>query len=139
MASFRLWTRAGGGSPRLLQTPEERCYLVVFGLGGALSSRRRAFASIYISVALSYLGVGLVAPLISIVLFNHGIDSFQVGLVGTTTFAAFTIASFPIGAATDRIGTRPILISGLIVYGASILLFAFIKDIWLFFVMRFIE
>ena len=104
-----------------------------------MSSRRNAFASIYVSVALSYLGVGLVAPLISIVLFKHGIDSFQVGLVGTTTFAAFTIASFPVGTATDRFGTKPILIGGLIVYGVAILLFAFIQDIWLFFVMRFIE
>jgi len=122
-----------------LQTLRQRWYLLVFGLGGALSSRRKAFASIYISVALSYLGVGLVAPLISIVLFQHGIDSFQVGLVGTTTFAAFTVASFPIGTATDRVGTKPILICGLVLYGVSILLFAFIKDIGLFFLMRAIE
>jgi MFS family permease len=107
-------------------------------LGGSLS-RTKAFWAIYISVGVSYLGVGLVAPLISIVLSERGADTFVVGLVGTTMFAAFTVASFPIGKATDRIGPKPILIAGLVVYGVSILLFAFIQDIVLFFVVRAIE
>ncbi len=95
--------------------------------------------AIYISVAISYLGVGLVAPLIAIVLSEHGADSFIVGLVGTTMFAFFTLASFPIGKTTDLIGPKPILIGGLIVYGLAILMFAFIQNVWLFFVVRAIE
>ncbi len=102
-------------------------------------SREKAFLAIYISVAISYLGVGLVAPLISIVLAEHGANSVIVGLVGTTMFAAFTLASYPIGAWIDRIGAKPVLIGGLVVYGVSLLLFAFINSIALFFVMRFIE
>jgi len=102
-------------------------------------SQSRAFWAIYISVAVSYLGVGLVAPLIAIVLSEHGADSFMVGLVGTTMFAALTLASFPIGAMTDRIGPKPILIFGLILYGFSILLFALMQATWLFFLARAIE
>ena len=102
-------------------------------------SNKRAFGAIYLSVAMSYLGVGLVAPLIAIVLSEHGASSFIVGLVGTTTFAAFTISSFPIGRATDRFGAKPILIAGLVVYGVSILLFALIGSVWLFFTIRAIE
>ena len=102
-------------------------------------SRAKAFLAIYVSVAISYLGVGLVAPLISIVLAEHGADSFVVGLVGTTMFAAFTLASFPIGTLVDRHGPKPILIGGLIVYGLSLLLFAFIDSVPLFFLVRFIE
>jgi MFS family permease len=102
-------------------------------------SQAKAFLTIYISVAISYLGVGLVAPLIAIVLDQHGESSFVVGLIGTTMFAAFTLTSFPIGALTDRIGPKPILIGGLIVYGAAIALFAMIHATWLFFVARFIE
>ncbi|MCI0484986.1 MAG: MFS transporter [Blastocatellia bacterium] len=102
-------------------------------------SRTKAFSAIYTSVAISYLGVGLVAPLIAIVLSEHGADSFMVGLVGTTMFAAFTLASFPIGTAIDRLGAKPLLVAGLAVYGVSILLFAFIQDIKLFFIMRAIE
>lgn len=102
-------------------------------------SKQRAFAAIYISVAISYLGVGLVAPLISIVLAEHGADSVMVGLVGTTMFAAFTLASFPVGAMVDRFGPKPILIIGLIVYGVSLMLFAFINSTWLFFIVRAIE
>jgi len=107
-------------------------------LGGKLS-QSRAFWAIYISVAISYLGVGLVAPLIAIVLSEHGADSFVVGLVGTTMFAALTIASFPIGALTDRIGPKPILIFGLALYGFSILLFALMQTTWIFFLARAIE
>jgi MFS family permease len=102
-------------------------------------SKERAFWAIYISVAISYLGVGLVAPLISIVLAEHGADSLIVGLVGTTMFAAFTLASFPIGAAVDRFGPKPILIAGLVVYGVSLMLFAFINSTLLFFIVRAVE
>jgi MFS family permease len=102
-------------------------------------SDSRAFSAIYLSIALSYLGVGLVAPLIPILLAGHGENSLIVGLIGTTMFTAFTIASFPVGAATDRFGPKLILIGGLIVYGAAILLFAFIKVTWLFFAVRAIE
>jgi MFS family permease len=102
-------------------------------------SQAKGFWAIYTSVAISYLGVGLVAPLIAIVLSQHGADSFVVGLVGTTMFAAFTLASFPAGAITDRIGPKPVLVAGLIVYGVSIILFAMIDDTWLFFTVRFVE
>ncbi|MFY9554790.1 MAG: MFS transporter [Blastocatellia bacterium] len=102
-------------------------------------SDSKAFWAIYLSIGLSYLGVGLVAPLIAIVLAGHGENSFIVGLIGTTMFAAFTAASFPVGAATDRIGPKPVLVGGLLVYGVAILLFAFIKVTWLFFVVRAVE
>ena len=102
-------------------------------------SHRRAFQAIYLSVAISYLGVGLVAPLIAVVLSQHGAGSFVVGLVGTTMFAAFTISSFPIGRLIDGIGPKPVLIAGLLVYGVSILLFAKISNVALFFVVRGVE
>ncbi|MEK6289360.1 MAG: MFS transporter [Acidobacteriota bacterium] len=102
-------------------------------------SDSKAFSAIYLSIGLSYLGVGLVAPLIPILLAGHGENSFMVGLIGSTMFTAFTLASFPVGAATDRIGPKPMLVGGLIVYGVAILLFAFIKVTWLFFAVRAIE
>src|SRR4030095_15691809 len=102
-------------------------------------SDSKAFSAIYLSVGLSYLGVGLVAPLIPILLGEHGENSFLVGLIGSTMFAAFTLASFPVGALTDRIGPKPVLLGGLMVYGIAILLFAFINQTSLFFVVRAIE
>lgn len=102
-------------------------------------SDSRAFPAIYLSIGLSYLGVGLVAPLIPILLAGHGENSLIVGLIGSTMFTAFTLASFPVGAATDRIGPKPMLIAGLTVYGTAILLFAFIKVTWLFFAVRAVE
>src|SRR5438128_6718039 len=106
-----------------------------FCSGGHLSDQK-PFYAIYLSIALSYLGVGLVAPLIAIVLTEHGENSFIVGLIGTTMFTAFTVATFPIGAATDRFGPKRILILGLTVYGVAIFLFAFIRVTWLFFIVR---
>lgn len=106
--------------------------------GGSLS-QSKAFLAIYTSVFISYLGVGLVAPLIALVLREHNENSFMIGLIGTTMFTTFTLASFPIGTATDRIGPKPILIGGLILYGASIALFAFNLSTGLFFLARAIE
>ncbi|MEW6127584.1 MAG: MFS transporter [Acidobacteriota bacterium] len=102
-------------------------------------SKERAFLAIYISIAISYLGVGLVAPLISIVLAEHGANSVIVGLVGTTMFTAFTLASFPLGHWIDRRGAKLFLIWGLVVYGVSLAFFAFTNSIALFFILRFIE
>jgi MFS family permease len=109
-----------------------------FAFGGTLSDSK-AFSAIYLSIGLSYLGVGLVAPLIAIVLSEHGENSLLVGLIGSTMFTAFTIASFPVGALTDRLGPKPVLVAGLIVYGVAILMFAFIRVTWLFFLVRAIE
>lgn len=102
-------------------------------------SDSKIFSVINLSIGLSYLGVGLVAPLIAIVLTERGENSFIVGLIGTTMFTAFTAASFPIGALTDRIGPKRVLVCGLTVYGAAILLFAFIRVTWLFFAVRALE
>lgn len=107
-------------------------------MGGSLS-QSKAFGAIYLSVAISYLGVGLVAPLIAVVLDKHGENSFVVGLIATTMFATFTLSSFPIGAATDRFGPKPILVGGLIIYGASIALFSLNLTTGLFFLARAIE
>src|SRR6185503_17312876 len=114
------------------------CYFLAFEFGGILSDSK-AFSAIYLSIGLSYLGVGLVAPLIAVVLSQHGENSLLVGLIGSTMFTAFTLASFPVGAATDRFGPKPVLVAGLIVYGVAILLFAFIRTTWLFFLVRAIE
>jgi MFS family permease len=54
-------------------------------------------------------------------------------------FTFFTLAAFPIGYITDRVGTKPVLTAGLIVYGTAIFLFAQIRPIWLFFAIRAIE
>src|SRR5262249_48375487 len=108
------------------------------GTGESLSGSK-AFWAIYLCVGISYLGVGLVAPLIAIVLAGRGENSLTVGLIGTTTFAAFTLASFPLGTLTDRFGPKTILIWGLVVYGVSILAFAFIRGTYLFFLVRAVE
>ena len=102
-------------------------------------SQSKAFLAIYTSIAISYLGVGLVAPLIALVLHEHNENSFVIGLIGTTMFTTFTLASFPIGAATDRFGPKPILIGGLIIYGGAIALFALKLSTGLFFLARAIE
>jgi MFS family permease len=60
-------------------------------------------------------------------------------LIGTTMFTAFTLSSFPVGAATDRFGPKPILVGGLILYGAAISLFSLKLTTPLFFAVRAIE
>ena len=102
-------------------------------------SQTKVFGAIYLSVAISYVGVGLVAPLIAKVLSEHGESSFIVGLIGTTMFSTFTLASFPIGALVDRIGPKPVLVGGLILYGTCIAMFAFPLTTLLFFVVRAVE
>lgn len=102
-------------------------------------SQTRVFGAIYLSVAISYVGVGLVTPLIATVLSKHGESSFIVGLIGSTMFTTFTLAAFPIGALVDRIGPKPVLVGGLILYGTCIAMFAFPLTTGLFFAVRAVE
>lgn len=102
-------------------------------------SKGKALWVIYASVVISYLGVGLVAPLISLVLSSRGVDSAVIGLVGTTMFAAFTLATFPAGAACDRFGPKRMLMLGLGLYGVGIFCWTVIDAVWLFFVIRAFE
>ena len=94
---------------------------------------------IYISIAVVSLGIGIVMPLIPLIIRESGASTFMVGLAATLMGLSFAISSFPIGKRIDNAGSKKIIISGLVIYGLSLLALPHFNNIIAFCVIRMIE
>lgn len=100
---------------------------------------QRELYILYISIAVASLGIGIVVPLIPLIIKESGASTFMVGLAATLMALSFALASFPIGRIIDKIGTKKILIFGLIIYSIPILAFPYFNNIIMFSILRIIE
>ena len=90
-------------------------------------------------VFLEWLGAGAIIPLFPLFLKNHGASPSLIGLTMSAFFLAGLLTQFPAGRLADRIGRRPVLIGGLILYAASCLAFILPVSTWGFIALRFIQ
>ena len=100
---------------------------------------QRELYILYLSIAVASLGIGIVVPLIPLIIKESGASTFMVGLAATLMALSFALASFPIGRIIDKIGTKKILIFGLIIYSIPILAFPYFNNIIMFSILRIIE
>lgn len=94
---------------------------------------------IYICVAVTALGIGIINPIIPKLLEKNGADEFIVGLSTSLMFASLVLTGLPIGKHMDRIGIRPFLILGLLIYCLPMALMPFTNKIIYFFLLRIFE
>lgn len=66
----------------------------------------------YLLVALRWLPVGLIVPLIVLVMTQRGLSLAQVGLVSATYFGTVVLLELPTGGLADALGRRPVLVVG---------------------------
>lgn len=91
------------------------------------------FIMLLVNNFLAFLGIGLIVPIMPTIMNEMQVSGSVVGYM----FAAFAAAQFvssPLtGRAVDRIGRKPVLISGLALFGASQLMFGMATSVvWLF-------
>jgi MFS family permease len=100
---------------------------------------RRIFASLFIATAAAQIGLGIIAPILPLYAKTFAASGFQIGLV----FAAFSVSRALlgpfIGRLSDRIGRKPIILAGLIVYGLVSVLYAWSTALWQIGAFRFIQ
>ena len=70
-------------------------------------------------VFLEWLGAGAIIPLFPWYLKHHGASPSLIGLTMSAFFLAGLVTQFPAGRLADRIGRRPVLIGGLMLYAAA--------------------
>ncbi|MBV9485908.1 MAG: MFS transporter [Frankiaceae bacterium] len=63
-----------------------------------------------------WLGASAILPLLPTYLRHHGTSPAMVGLVMSSFFLASLVLQYPLGHLGDRIGHRPVLVGGLVVY-----------------------
>ena len=90
-------------------------------------------------VFLEWMGAGVVLPLLPLYLRDHGISPGFVGVTMAAFYFAGLCLQYPAGRLIDRVGRRPILIGGLIIYGVASLAYLLPSSALLFLVLRFIQ
>jgi MFS family permease len=94
---------------------------------------------IYLCVAVTAMGIGIVNPILPKLLAEKGASEFIVGLTTSVMFASLALTAWPIGKKIDRIGIRPFLFLGLASYSISMLLMPWASKISYFFLLRCFE
>ena len=107
-----------------------------------MSSKRRARTALFGIIAAVFIvgtGVGSVLPVLPLFLRERGGSYTLVGVVVGASLVAQFIGQYPAGLLSDRLGRRPLMIGGLLVYGAAIAAFALpLGIVWLV-ALRFIQ
>jgi MFS transporter, DHA1 family, tetracycline resistance protein len=104
---------------------------------------RHALSFILFTVVLDALGIGLLIPVLpQMILHLTGEGLTQAAVYGgwlTATFAAVQLVAGPVlGALSDRLGRRPVLLLSLAAFGCSYLVMGFANSLVLLFVAQFL-
>ena len=93
-------------------------FSVVFGRGSEVLDDR-AFRVLLLVNLSPPLGTTLLSPLLETLTHNYAVSSATIGLV-MTVYTAPSIVFIPVaGALSDRVGRKPVMLAGLLLFGAA--------------------
>lgn len=104
-----------------------------------MALKKFAFILLNGSLFLETLVYGLLAPLVPYYAETFGANQVQLGLLFAVYSLSLLVASFPAGMACDKIGYRPVLLSGMMLLIISTLLLAVIQSFGLMLLARFLQ
>jgi DHA1 family multidrug resistance protein-like MFS transporter len=87
----------------------------------------RLIRTLTATVFLEWLGATSIVPMLPVYIRHLGGTDLLAGLVMASFFAAGVLFQYPLGRLADRIGRKPVLLGGLVVYGLAS--FAFLAPI----------
>lgn len=94
---------------------------------------------IFLTVLIDVIGIGIVVPVLPFYVESFGVSSFTV----TMLFSVFALCSFfsapLLGALSDRIGRRPVLLLSIASTAVGWFVFGFAKSVWVLFLGRIID
>ena len=91
---------------------------------GPPTPARRLVLSLCAEALLLWLGASALVPLLPAYLRRHGASPTVVGVVMAAYYAASVVTQYPAGRLSDRIGRRPVLFGGLVLFAAGSVGFA---------------
>lgn len=83
----------------------------------------RLVRTLTITIFLQWVGASSIIPMLPVYIKRLGGSDTLAGLVMASFFAAGVLSQYPIGRLADRIGRRPVLVSGLVLYGLASMAF----------------
>jgi len=92
---------------------------------------RRLVRGLSLTVFLQWFGASAIIPMLPLYIRHRGGTDALAGLVMSAFFAAGVVSQYPAGRLADRIGRRPVLLAGLVLYGfASLAFLAPLGPVW---------
>ena len=88
------------------------------------ASERTLVVALCATTFLLWIGGSSILPLLPSYLRQHGSSPGLIGLVMASYFAASVVTQFPAGRLSDRIGRRPVLVAGLVLFALGSIGFA---------------
>ena len=85
------------------------------------------------------LGFGMIAPILPLYARSFDVSTVMVGLLITSFGVARLFTNLPAGKLADRIGRRPLILTGPIVTGIGALMAGFVPRFWLLVGARFVQ
>lgn len=102
-------------------------------------ANQRALALVYATIFLDVLGLGVLIPVLPYYAQQYRTDALTVGLLS----AAFSIAQFTaspfLGALSDRVGRRPVILINIFGSSLAYFLFGWANTLWLLMLARVLE
>ncbi|HKX17976.1 MAG TPA: MFS transporter [bacterium] len=97
---------------------------------------RRGLLVLFLAIFIVMMGFGLVLPVLQFYARSVGATPLEIGLLATS-YAAMQFLFAPLwGAASDRIGRKPVFSVGLVGYAVSFVLFGLAHHVWQLFFAR---
>lgn len=104
-----------------------------------VKANQRALALVYATIFLDVLGLGVLIPVLPYYAQQYRADAMTVGLLS----AAFSIAQFVsspfLGALSDRVGRRPVILFNILGSAIAYYLFGWANTLWLLMLARVME
>lgn len=103
------------------------------------SSDRKALGLAFFIVFLDLLGASILIPVIPYVVRAYRPDALTVGLLSLSYSAAQFLATPVLGALSDRVGRRPVLLISILGSAFGYFLFGWAGSLWVLFVSRILD
>ncbi|MCU1491498.1 MAG: putative e Multidrug resistance protein 2 (Multidrug-efflux transporter 2) [Acidimicrobiaceae bacterium] len=94
-----------------------------FGLPAGIAERRLVVA-LSATTLLLWVGASAILPLLPSYLRRHGSGPGLVGVIMAAYFAASVLTQYPVGRLSDRLGRRPVVLGGLLIFALGSVGFA---------------
>lgn len=108
-------------------------------VSGLAQGNNRALALVYATIFLDVLGLGVLIPILPFYAAQYRTDAMTVGILS----AAFSIAQFTaspfLGALSDRVGRRPVIVYNILGSAFAYFLFGWANTLWLLMAARVLE
>jgi MFS transporter, DHA1 family, tetracycline resistance protein len=103
------------------------------------SQQRKTLVFVFLTVFLDLLGAGILIPIMPYLVRQFRTDAFTVGMLSVSFSLAQFVAAPVLGAVSDRVGRRPVLIFSIIGSAFGYFLFGWAGSLWVMFLARVID